>query len=746
MAIYFDVTRAYLTWRGYPTGIQRSVYGFCAAAVPLGIRPVAFHPRERRWFPVGNIAASARPLRRNRLWDYASVERLRALKRSGPPIDFASHDSLYLLDANITSISNYARAVETMKKRDATIAIVGFIHDIIPILYPDLCPTAFRRGFKSWLAFLKEYGDRFVTNSREVALSATPHFPGKTITPIRFGSEIDSCVPLKLHSTRDTWIVSVGVLDKRKNHTLLLDALEPLWESGALRIPLRIVGRFASAAEHLRARIASSSALRRHVALMGSIPDETLWDLYRGARLSLFPSRYEGFGLPVSESLQLHCPCFASNAGGIPEVAGNSVEYFDPTDARRLRELVSRFFADAEFESDLRARAVAFKPHTWFDAVQDVVAPQMTPHAPRHAAGPTEAIDVVYTWCDASDPNFSSELARFRSAKGSSEGALPQRFRNRDELRYALRSLETFAPWFGNVYLVTNGQTPTWLERAHPRLRVITHREIFEDGDGLPTFNSLAIETHLHRIPGLSEYFIYSNDDFFFGNSVPLRSYFSSAGRPVFYVDRFQLAAPMNAVRNLMSRIRGEDLMMRCHRYNHRLLIETLRAPLDARDPSHVPQLYRRSLLAMVADEWRSAVTATNQSRFRAWNNAKVSVLYPCFTTASPKVDRLYVLRTLRNGSGEYIFKTIRDRDIEMLPRWMAQILEARPTFLCVNDAVESESFAERAGQLIQDMLARYFPEPSSFEVACSGNERGLPASERSCPVEASGCFSRTHL
>ena len=82
-----------------------------------------------------------------------------------------------------------------------------------------------------------------------------------------------------------------------------------------------------------------------------------------------------------------------------------------------------------------------------------------------------------------------------------------------NELRYSLRSLEKYAPWIRKVYVVTNGQVPQWLNKKHPKVNLVQHKDIFPNSSHLPTFSSSAIECHLHRIPGLSRFFLYLNDD-----------------------------------------------------------------------------------------------------------------------------------------------------------------------------------------------------------------------------------------
>jgi hypothetical protein len=507
---------------------------------------------------------------------------------------------------------------------------------------------------------------------------------------------------------RREWLLTVGRLEPRKNHALLLDVLEPLWAAGRLDLPLVIVGLPSTAAGTLRRRVRGSPVLSRHVALLGAVPDEVLWQLYRGARLSVAPSLYDGFSRPVAESLQFGTPCLASRAGGISEVAGERVDSFDPRSAAHLEKLVVRFLEEPGYESRLRSLAGGFIAHTWADTVAD-----MTGRSARAPALPRRPpIDVVYTWCDDSDPLFRDRLACWRKDSRDEAAAGDARFRTHDELRYSLRSLEAHAPWVRRVHLVTNGQVPSWLDRRHPDMHLVSHADIFEDVADLPCFNSLAIETNLHRIPNLAESFLYLNDDFLIGNHLSPAAFFCSAGRPVFFVESYPLPGP----RSPWFARAEEDLMKRCHRYNHRLLREKLRSRLDARDPPHVPQLYDRRVLASLERTWLREMRATRSCRFRTPRNVKLAVLYPFFAAESPLVDPPAALRTLVNGSAEYIFRTVQDRDLAAVDGWLAEIEAVRPTFFCVNDAVDGPEGAVALRGRYRAMLERYFPTPSRFE------------------------------
>uniref|UniRef100_A0AAR2JRC9 N-acetylglucosamine-1-phosphotransferase subunits alpha/beta n=1 Tax=Pygocentrus nattereri TaxID=42514 RepID=A0AAR2JRC9_PYGNA len=115
------------------------------------------------------------------------------------------------------------------------------------------------------------------------------------------------------------------------------------------------------------------------------------------------------------------------------------------------------------------------------------------------------------------------------------EDVSASRFEDNEELRYSLRSVERHAPWVRHIFIVTNGQIPSWLNLDNPRVTVVTHQEIFQNQSHLPTFSSPAIETHIHRIPGLSQKFIYLNDDVMFGKDVwPDDFYSHSKGQKVY--------------------------------------------------------------------------------------------------------------------------------------------------------------------------------------------------------------------
>ena len=151
-----------------------------------------------------------------------------------------------------------------------------------------------------------------------------------------------------------------------------------------------------------------------------------------------------------------------------------------------------------------------------------------------------DSIDVVYTWVNGSDPEFqqSLQIELAKNPQTQNDAAKPGRFFDWGTLRYSLRSLEMFASsWVRKVYLVTNGQVPSWLNLDHPQLRLVTHKDIFGNHSYLPSFNSIAIEHYLFRIPGLSEKFLYFNDDFVLSNKVTIDHLIYNGNGQYIYTD-----------------------------------------------------------------------------------------------------------------------------------------------------------------------------------------------------------------
>lgn len=123
-------------------------------------------------------------------------------------------------------------------------------------------------------------------------------------------------------------------------------------------------------------------------------------------------------------------------------------------------------------------------------------------------------IDIVVAWVDGSDPEWVKLKQQYSNSNDDNVDERVSRYRNLDIFRYWFRGIEAFAPWVHRIHFVTWGHVPKWLNVNHEKLNIVRHTD-FIPRKYLPTFSSHPIELNFHRIPELSEQFIYFNDDMF---------------------------------------------------------------------------------------------------------------------------------------------------------------------------------------------------------------------------------------
>ena len=117
------------------------------------------------------------------------------------------------------------------------------------------------------------------------------------------------------------------------------------------------------------------------------------------------------------------------------------------------------------------------------------------------------------------------EAERAKYQPGSMQDGGKNRYRDWDNLQYWFRGVEKFAPWVRKIHFETCGQCPKWLNKNHTKLHLVDHKD-FIPAKYLPTFNSRTIAFHLHKIPGISDRFVYFNDDMFLTNHVRKEDFF----------------------------------------------------------------------------------------------------------------------------------------------------------------------------------------------------------------------------
>ncbi|WP_091786696.1 stealth conserved region 3 domain-containing protein [Pedococcus dokdonensis] len=308
-------------------------------------------------------------------------------------------------------------------------------------------------------------------------------------------------------------------------------------------------------------------------------------------------------------------------------------------------------------------------------------------------------VDWVFSWVDASDPNWQEMFAAW-APEEASDASDRSRFATRDDLKFALRSLELYAPWIRTIHVLTNCRPPEWLDVDHPRINWVDHTDVFE-AEHLPTFSSHAIETVVHRIPGLADHFVYSNDDFFLTRRTEPADFFHANG-----IARLRLE-PYGIVNGPATP--GDPDYLNGARNSAALLADEFgRTPV--RLHTHSPQSMNRTVLAEMEGKYADAFTRTRANRFRDSTDIAVTgFLYHhyAFLTGRAVPDGGTTLLIQQNHRYARLFaQLLAAQDTGQLSKYLS---------VCVNDGRGSHDNADWDAQA-RSFLQSYFAEKSSFE------------------------------
>jgi hypothetical protein len=325
-----------------------------------------------------------------------------------------------------------------------------------------------------------------------------------------------------------------------------------------------------------------------------------------------------------------------------------------------------------------------------------------------------EDIDVVYTWVDGSDEDWKATLRQFIETEGIQEHAgadalAKHRFRNHDELKYSLRSIATFAPWVHKIYIVATGQKPEWI-KDHPKITFVPHLAIFKNKEDLPTYNSMAIESNLHRIPNLSDRYIYFNDDVFLGRPANPQDFYTEDGE-------FYVYLSLGLVPNSTPEV-GEEGYWAASKNTFRLM-NVLYQKNKLYQLAHSPFPSIKSVIENIEALHPDIFELVSSHHFRSLHDYTLTngiipfiALEKKWACRSPETS-LFV--TMCKGM---------DEDAEAF----AQVLEMRPKFFCTQDSGGEETPVML--QQIEKFFTRYFSTPAEWEITTTVEEETQNSNE----------------
>ncbi len=315
-----------------------------------------------------------------------------------------------------------------------------------------------------------------------------------------------------------------------------------------------------------------------------------------------------------------------------------------------------------------------------------------------HATDINFEIDLVFSWVDGSSLEWQALRAKrmqnYVVGYGDDSEA---RFRQINELKFALRSVHMYAPWIRRIFVATDSDRPDWLA-DDPRVTFVPSIEFFTDPSVLPTHNSQAVESQLHHIPGLAEHFLYSNDDMFFGRSVGPQMFFSPGGISMFIESNLRIG--------LGHSDDERSGFENAARVNRRLLHDRF-GVVTTRHLEHAPTPLRKSVLTELEREFPEEFAATAASPFRASGNISVTnslYHYYALITGRAVVQRdarfRYVDTTMHAG----------------LSAMDAMLTKRSMDFFCLNDGSVPEVDLEERTRRVTRFLETYFPVPAPWE------------------------------
>ncbi|MFO0925940.1 MAG: glycosyltransferase family 1 protein [Gemmataceae bacterium] len=275
-----------------------------------------------------------------------------------PPLPFQPGDALFLGGTGWSDGPPLAALADL--RRTLPLKVAHLIYDITPLRVPHLCAPAMSRAFARWLPAAVTGSDLIVTISRYSRKDLEGYCRDQGLTPppvveLRIGDEPgddDSAAPPPDLIARNpgSFALFVSSMALHKNQPLLFAVWRRLIERHGGGVPtLVLVGGPGWRAEQILADLAADATLSRHVAYLPRTDDRQLRWLYRNCLFTLFPSHYEGWGLPVAESLRHGKYCVCSAATSLPEVGGELVDYHDPLDGVGCLRLVERALFEPGF-------------------------------------------------------------------------------------------------------------------------------------------------------------------------------------------------------------------------------------------------------------------------------------------------------------------------------------------------------------------------------------------------------------
>jgi glycosyltransferase involved in cell wall biosynthesis len=312
-------------------------------------------------------------------------------------IDFQANT--YLVNVGTSwGYLNYFLALRTAQ-RDFGLKYVPFVHDCIPLLFPEYCNQSLVMDFMTWVDSIGKHSTFIIANSDNtkrdyITYSEKFKSPNLSIHTVQLNGHYrdennrrlpsqDRIKVIKQNNLEDGFVLFVSTIEPRKNHRLVLSAWSRLLkEHDPHKMPkLLCVGNSGWMNDDFYSRIASDPLLKAGVIVLNNVSDDTLDVLYEHCLFTVFPSVYEGWGLPITEALSYGKVPLVSRVSAHPEAGGDLALYFELHDESDFYRKLLMLLFDVEFKQTLEGKILSSTPiRSWDNITQDILDAVTTHH------------------------------------------------------------------------------------------------------------------------------------------------------------------------------------------------------------------------------------------------------------------------------------------------------------------------------------------------------------------------------
>jgi glycosyltransferase involved in cell wall biosynthesis len=216
-----------------------------------------------------------------------------------------------------------------------------------------------------------------------------PNITEKNIKKIKIGDIVQNYGDISSENENNEYILFVSTIQPRKNHAILLWVWRKLLSHYGEKCPaLLLVGKLGYGVDDFLYAINNNENLKKKIIIKGQVNDAILNSLYNGCMFTIYPSLYEGWGLPIAESFARGKLCLASSNSSMIEIGGDLVEYIDPFDSGDIYRKISKYIDDHQLikikEDAIRNRYI---PTQWSQSAQDLLDILNIPIFSRNSSG-----------------------------------------------------------------------------------------------------------------------------------------------------------------------------------------------------------------------------------------------------------------------------------------------------------------------------------------------------------------------